>query len=146
MGTVVDTTVFTALARAVRGLPFSDAMSGVAARLEGQLGHREEVAMAAITASELLHGVRRATEEHRGRREAFVEAVLTAIPVLAFDLLVARVHARLWSALAQGGVDVGAHDRIVAATAISAGWRVATGDIRHFSRVTELDVVVVQLA
>ena len=146
MGTVLDTTVFIALERAVRGLPFSDAMSGVAARLEGQLGDSEEVAMAAITASELLHGVHRATEEHRGRREAFVEAVLTAIPVLAFDLLVARVHARLWSALAQGGVDVGAHDRIVAATAISAGWRVATGDIRHFSPVTELDVVVVQLA
>jgi len=146
VGTVVDTTVFIVLERAVRGLPFSDAMSGVAARLEGQLGHSEEVAMAAITASELLHGVHRATEEHRGRREAFVEAVLTAIPVLAFDLLVARVHARLWSALAQGGVDVGAHDRIVAATAISAGWRVAAGDIRHFSRVTELDVVVVRLA
>jgi len=146
VGTVLDTTVFIALERAVRGLPFSDAMSGVAARLEGQLGDSEEVAMAAITASELLHGVHRATEEHRGRREAFVEAVLTAIPVLAFDLLVARVHARLWSALAQGGVDVGAHDRIVAATAISAGWRVATGDIRHFSPVTELDVVVVQLA
>ena len=40
----------------------------------------EEVGIAAITASELLHGVHRATEEHRGRRETFVESILAAFP------------------------------------------------------------------
>jgi hypothetical protein len=34
----------------------------------------------------LLHGVHRATPEHRTRREMFVEAVLTAFPPIAFDL------------------------------------------------------------
>lgn len=102
--------------------------------------------MAAVSAPLRLHGVHRASQEHRGRREAFVETVLAAIPVLPLDLLMARVHARLWSALAEGGTDVGAHDRIVAATAPSAGWRVATANIRHFSRIATLDVVVVQLA
>jgi hypothetical protein len=55
-------------------------MAQVSARLQEQLGPDEEVGIAAITASELLHGVHRATPEHRTRREAFVEAVLAAFP------------------------------------------------------------------
>jgi len=145
VGTVLDTTVFIDLDRALRGLPAARAMTEVAQRLESQLGESEEVGIAAITASELLHGLHRATEEHRGRREAFVEGVLTAFPALSFDLLVARVHARLWAGLASTGAEVGAHDRLVAATAMSAGWRVATANVRHFNRVPGLDVVVVQM-
>jgi tRNA(fMet)-specific endonuclease VapC len=108
------------------------------------LGPDDEVAIAAITASELLHGVHRASASHRARREAFVETVLTAIPVLDFDLLAARAHARLWADLTAHGSDVGAHDRLVAATAISIGWRVATADVRHFERVQGLEVVEVR--
>jgi len=146
VATVVDTTVFIELERAVRGLPVAEAMTEVAGRLEEQIGSSEEVGIAAITASELLHGVHRAGEQHRGRREAFVEAVLHAFPTLAFDLLVARVHARLWAALATAGTGVGAHDRIVAATALSAGWRVGTANIRHFDRISGLEAVLIQLA
>jgi tRNA(fMet)-specific endonuclease VapC len=145
VATVLDTTVFIELERAMRGLPAAPAMAEVAKRLEAQLGENEEVGIAAITASELLHGVHRATEEHRGQRGAFVEAVLTAFPTLPFDLLVARVHARLWAGLASQGKEVGAHDRLVAATAMSAGWRVATANARHFSRVPGLDVVAVEM-
>ena len=105
----------------------------------------EQVGIAAITASELLHGVHRATPEHRARREAFVEGVLAAFPAFAFDLLAARAHARLWAGLALAGTDVGAHDRLVAATAITAGWRVGTANIRHFDRIPDLDVVVINM-
>jgi tRNA(fMet)-specific endonuclease VapC len=145
VGTVLDTTVFIDLERATRGLPAARASTEVAERLTAQLGESEEVGIAAITASELLHGVHRATSQHRGRREAFVEGVLTAFPTLSFDLLVARTHARLWAGLAAAGAEVGAHDRLVAATAISAGWRVATADASHFNRVPDLDVKIVQL-
>jgi tRNA(fMet)-specific endonuclease VapC len=145
VGTVLDTTVFIDLERATHGLPAARASMEVAERLAAQLGESEEVGIAAITASELLHGVHRATSQHRGRREAFVEGVLTAFPTLSFDLLVARTHARLWAGLAAAGAEVGAHDRLVAATAISAGWRVATANARHFNRVPDLDVKIVQL-
>ena len=145
MGTVLDTTVFIEIERAVRGLTAARAMTEVAARLESQLGESEEVGIAAITASELLHGVHRATDEHRGRRAAFVEAVIAAFPTLSFDLLVARVHARLWAGLASSGVEVGAHDRLVAATAMSAGWRVGTANIRHFHRIPGLDMTPLQI-
>ncbi len=145
MGTVLDTTVFIELERAMRGLPAAQRMATVAQRLGSQLGESEEVAIAAITASELLHGVHRATDEHRGGRAAFVEAVLAAFPTLSFDLLVARVHARLWAGLASSGTEVGAHDRLVAATAMSAGWQVGTANIRHFARIPGLDMTPLQL-
>ena len=143
MGTLLDTTVFIELERAVRRLNPASAMTEVSTRLEEQVGPAEEVGIAAITASELLHGVHRATPRHRARREAFVEAVLAAFPPVPFDLLAARAHARLWAELASAGLDVGAHDRLVAATAITAGWRVGTANVRHFDRITGLDVTTI---
>ena len=143
MGTLLDTTVFIDLERAVRRLPPGTAMAEASRRLEEQLGPDEDVGIAAITASELLHSVHRATPDHRGRREAFIEAVLTAFPPLPFELLAARAHARIWTGLAAAGLDVGAHDRIVAATAISAGWRVGTANLRHFDRIVGLDILAV---
>ncbi len=104
MGTLLDTTVFIELERSIRRLPAATAMDEISKRLEEQIGPTEEVGIAAITASELLHGVHRATPEHRARRAAFVEGVLAAFPPFAFDLLAARAHARLWArlAMAQG--------------------------------------------
>lgn len=144
MGTVLDTTVFIELERAARGLPRESSIGEIGRRVQGRLGEREEIAIAAITASELLHGAHRATDEYRARREAFTESVLAAFPVLAFDLLAARVHARLWAELARSGADVGAHERLIAATALSAGWRVGTANARHFRRVPGLDVVPIE--
>ena len=118
-------------------------MAEVSGPLEEQLGPDDEVGIAAITASELLHGVHRATPEYRVRREAFVEAVLAAFPPLPFGLLAARTHARIWAGLAAAGQDVGAHDRLVAATAITAGWRVGTANLRHFDRIDGLDILTI---
>ncbi len=146
MGTLLDTTIFIELERAVRRLPQDRAMTEVASRLTSQLGAAEESGIAAITASELLHGVHRATPDHKPRREAFVEAVLAAFPPIPFDLLAARAHSRLWAELAATGTDIGAHDRIVAATAIAVGWKVATANVRHFDRIHGLSVMPVNLA
>jgi tRNA(fMet)-specific endonuclease VapC len=141
VGTLLDTTVFIDLERAVRRLPPNSAMAEVSERLAEQLGPDEEVGIAAITASELLHGVHRATPHYRARREAFVEAVIAAFPPLPFELLTARAHARIWAELAAAGQGTGAHDRIVAATAVAAGWRIGTANLRHFDRIAGLDVV-----
>jgi predicted nucleic acid-binding protein len=100
-----------------------------------------DFAIAAITASELLHGVHRAKGQARqARREAFVEAILTAFPVLAFDELAARVHAGLWARLASKGRNVGAHDLLIAATAIARGLKVITRDERSFPMIPGLTV------
>lgn len=144
MGAVLDTTVFVDLERSNRREQGANPAGLIGQRLAQCLGPDEEAAIAAITASELLHGVHRASVEHRPSREAFVETVLSVIPVLEFDLLAARAHARLWAELAIAGVDVGPHDRLVAATAISIGWRVATANVRHFERIAGLEVLEVR--
>ena len=141
MGTVLDTTVFVEFERATRTLPAEHAMQAVGDRLEDRLGSDDEIAISTITASELLHGVHSATEKHRARREAFVASVLDAFPVLSFDLLVARVTEERVAQL----FAYGAHDRIVAATAMSVGLRVGTANMRHFGRIPGLDAKLVSL-
>jgi predicted nucleic acid-binding protein len=140
VGTLVDSTVLVQFERACRRQATAEALATVSWRLARELGPDEEVAIAAITASELLQGVHRATSEHRARREAFVEAVLEAYPTLAFDLRCARIHSRVWADLVAAGADTGAHDRVIAATALAYGWRLATADARHFRNVHGLDV------
>jgi len=132
--------------RELRRLPTDRAMSEIARRLARELGVHEETGIAAITASELLRGVHRATAEHRPRRAAFVESVLEAFPPIAFDLACARAHALLWASLVSAGADIGPHDRLVASTAIASGWRVATNKVRHFTQVMGLEVVEPNLA
>jgi predicted nucleic acid-binding protein len=55
--------------------------------------------------------------------------------------VVARVHARVWAQLASAGRQVGAHEQIIAATALAAGWRVATANSRAFERVAGVEVL-----
>lgn len=110
--------------------------------LEAMAGYEEQdVALSVITASELLHGVHRARgRATKGRREAWVESLLASLPVLAFDLVASRLHARLSARLAAAGALVGAHDLIIAATALSRGLDVITRDQRSFSRMPDLVV------
>jgi tRNA(fMet)-specific endonuclease VapC len=141
VGTLLDSTVFIQLERELSRSSAFRTLQEVSSRLQQALGEDEDVAIAAITASELLHGVHRASAQHVVRREAFVESVLAAFPPIPFDLRCARVHARLWSELAGTGSDVGSHDRLVAATALAGGWRVATANVGHYARIAGLEVI-----
>jgi len=97
------------------------------------------VSIAAVTASELLHGVHRAKSPAvRMRRSAFVEALLAELPIHPFGLGEARLHAELWAELAEGGTSIGAHDLQIAATAIAGGDTLVTLNHRDFGRVPGL--------
>ena len=61
--------------------------------------------------------------------------------MLPFDLVVARIHASLWAQLGARGVNVGAHDMLIGATAIAAGYNVATRDARSFPKIPGLSVL-----
>ena len=92
-----------------------------------------------VIVSELLHGVYRAlSEKTRLKREAFVESVITAFPVYPFDLTSSRIYARIWATLVKKGIRVGAHDLIIASTAIALGFSVATFDLRDYKKIPEL--------
>jgi predicted nucleic acid-binding protein len=93
-----------------------------------------------VTASELLHGVHRAsTTIQRSRREAFVEQILSHIETVPFDFVVARIHARLAAELYR--TPVGAHDLIIGATAVALGYQVATRDLRSFPKIPGVRVL-----
>lgn len=123
MGTVVDSSVLIAAERGQLDLG--------ALTTPGT----DEVAIASITASELLHGVHRLKGAGRARAERFVEGVLTLVPVIAFDVPIARVHAALSAELGARGTPVGAHDLIIAATAVWLEFDVATRDLRSFPKI-----------
>lgn len=131
MGTLIDSSVLIAVQRG-RLDP---------GRLDGD-DEDEPVALAAISASELLHGVHRVRGAvARTRAERFVEHVLASVPVVAFDLDIARVHARLDADLASRGAAVGDADLMIAATAVWLDYRVATRNLRSFPRIEGLQVV-----
>lgn len=71
--------------------------------------------------------------------------MLLAFPPVPFDLPAARAHASIWAALQARHELIGAHDLIIAATALAVGWSVATFNQREFARVPGLDVVVPRL-
>ncbi len=102
----------------------------------------ENFGLSAITATELLHGVHRAkTAALHSRREAFVEGLLAQLPILPFDLIAARIHARVWAQLATQGITIGAHDLLIAATALAIDWQVVTRDERSFPKIPGLSVI-----
>jgi tRNA(fMet)-specific endonuclease VapC len=103
----------------------------------------EDTFLSVITASELLHGVHRATRSDiRAKRSAFVEGILERFALLPVDLAAARAHARLLAELRQAGTMVGPHDLWLAATCIAHGLTMVTANAREFERVAGLDVEV----
>lgn len=104
------------------------------------IGDDDDVAIAAITAAELLVGVELADESRREQRRAFVAAVLEAIPVESYDLDVARTHAALLAHARQTGRPRGTHDLIIAATAANSGRMVLTADGAGFSGLPGVEV------
>lgn len=130
MGVIIDSSVFIEIERRERPL---DALVATLSN--------DDPGVAAITASELLAGVYRADSvERRSRRETFVESVFRSIPVLPFDLEVARTHAEILAQMASTGQVIGNFDMMIAATALTHEYQLLTHNVREFDRVPGLDV------
>lgn len=127
MGLLIDTSVLIELERGAESTPTPF--------------QSEQVFLAAVSASELLHGLHRAnTAARRARRENFVENILRLLPILDFDLSVARVYAQIWADVRVAGFTVGTHDLQIAATALQYNLTVLTANPRDFRRVAGLAV------
>lgn len=105
----------------------------------------QSVHLAAITVSELWHGVERAdSAERKKNRLQFVQKVLDNIPVIPFGVEEARTHARIWADLARKGQMIGAYDLLIAATAVNANHQLATSNRGEFQRVSGLQLAHVE--
>jgi tRNA(fMet)-specific endonuclease VapC len=128
MGLIFDTTVLVSLERKK-------------AEIEALVKGREDepFGISAVTAAELIHGIYRADSEPRRLiRQAFVEKILAIFPAFCFDIPAARIYARIWASMALKGDCIGAHDLMIASTAISLGYALLTSNVRDFQKIDGL--------
>lgn len=132
MAILIDTSVFIEIERGEK-------------KLDDFIAHSAEqsVAIAAISVSELIHGALRAKAPAlRAKRANFIDQIISNCEILSFDLPAARVHAELWAELSAKGINIGAHDLMIAATAIANDMPILTGDRRSFPRIPGVEVIV----
>ena len=91
--------------------------------------------------AELLLGVELADDEHRDTRRAYVDDVLAIVPVLPYDARVAAAHAALLASVRRAGRPRGAHDLIIAATAVASDRALISADADGFTGLPGLDVI-----
>jgi predicted nucleic acid-binding protein len=72
-----------------------------------------------------------------------VEKIIELFPIFVFEISMARIYAELWADLSSRGIRIGAHDLMIASTALSLGFSLATHNMRHFERIEglKLDVL-----
>lgn len=117
---ILDTTVFIDAERRGR-------------QLNRLIADEDDVAIAAVTAAELLVGVELADDARRATRSAFVRSVLETVPIEDYDVQVARAHATLLAHVRRTGKPRGAHDLIIAATAAARDRIVVSSDSTAFA-------------
>lgn len=89
MGTILDTSVLIDYERGDKFFGLNDG---------------SDIAISAVTASELLHGLHRAKNSiQRRRRAKFITAAFKTLTIVPFDLRIAGVHARVGAAMAGVG-------------------------------------------
>lgn len=129
MGLMLDTCIFIQAEKSGSHLAFDNIPAD------------ESVCISVITVSELLMGVARADSPARKmKRSAFVESIINTIPVVNFTPDIARIHAEIYAILASQGQLIGAHDLIIAASAIALGYQLVTKNEAEFKRVPGLSL------
>jgi tRNA(fMet)-specific endonuclease VapC len=99
-----------------------------ALELDALIDDDDEPAIAAITIAELGVGVEAASGKRRQARKAFLDDLVDTLAIIGYDIDVARAHTRLLVAVRKSGRPRGAHDLIIAATAVATGRVVVTSD------------------
>ena len=92
----------------------------------------DEPAIAAITIAELGVGVEISTGKRKSARRQFLDEVIATLPIVGYDVEVARAHTALLVVVRTRGTPRGAHDLIIAATARATARTVVTADRTGF--------------
>ena len=108
--------------------------------LDALIADDDEPAVAAITIAELGVGVEMATGRRRRARSEFLDDLIDNLPIIQYDLGVARAHTDLLVAVRALGRPRGAHDLIIAATALATGRIVVSSDRHGFDDLPGVEV------
>ena len=109
---------------------------GVVADRIADVGERR-VCTSIVVAAELRYGAARRRSVRLSRR---IEAVLSALDVLAFDEPADRCYAELRTHLERRGVSIGPNDMLIAAQALALDLIVVSANVGEFGRVPRLPV------
>ncbi len=101
--------------------------------LDDVIDDNDDVAIATITVAELRVGVELSRSKTRIGRQKFLADVLANVPVIDYDLEVADAHALLLVFVRRQGRPMGAHDLMIAATALASQRTVLAADQTAFS-------------
>lgn len=113
-----------------------DPMGKVARQLE--IEGESSVCSSIIVASELRYGVAKSGSKELSLR---VDAALSAIEILPFDIPADTEYGKLRAQLTAKGKPIGPNDLLIAAHALSQGLTLVTDNVREFKRAKGLSVV-----
>lgn len=102
------------------------------ASLNDVIDDDDDIAVAAITVAELQVRVELSKGRTRHSRQGLVDDIVASLPIVDYDLSVARAHSQLLVAVRRQGRPRGAHDLIIAASALSSNRVVVTTDQAAF--------------
>ena len=106
----------------------------------------DDLVIAAVTVAELRTGIELADELRRAPRTEFLVKVLETMPIEPYDLAVAEAHGRLLAHIHRTGAQRGAHDLIIAATAVATRRIILTTDRNaRFDALPGVECLVVDL-
>ena len=109
---------------------------GVVADRIAEVGERQ-VCTSVVVAAELRYGAARRRSERLSRR---IEAVLSALDVLALDEPADRHYGELRTYLERCGTPIGPNDMLIAAQALAMDLIVVSANVDEFVRVPKLRV------
>jgi tRNA(fMet)-specific endonuclease VapC len=135
LGLVLDTSILIAAER--RKLTPYQAIQAVQSTV-GEI----PVLLCALTIAEIGHGIYRAnTPEIRDRRRAFLDELKATVPIHPITEVTAEIVARIGGEQAARGINLPLGDLIIGASALELGYAVGTNNVRDFSRLPGLTVV-----
>lgn len=97
-----------------------------------------EIAVPTVVVYELRYGLLRLPREAGQRRLQALEQLLRPVRLLPFDPASAEIAAEVRVELERRGTPIGAHDLLIAATALSHTATLVTRNVREFSRIDGL--------
>jgi tRNA(fMet)-specific endonuclease VapC len=95
-------------------------------------------ALSVVTYGELLYGALRSRQQQENLSK--VRRLREIFPIVETTCAVMETYAAIKADIEARGKPLDDFDLVIAATAISLGYRLVTNNVRHFRRITELKI------
>jgi predicted nucleic acid-binding protein len=135
MGLILDSSVVVAAER--RG----ETPAQMVEKVIGLAGN-QEAALSSVGFTELVHGIYRAASPRmRIRRQSFIDELRIALTIYPYTEETALLAGRIDGEQTARGTIIPYTDLLIGATALSLGYSVLTGNVRHFRMIPGLSVM-----